>query len=588
MLQVTYAEPQSKIYLADGINFFQGFNGYSCYWNYYSETLEWARINHDKDPVKCAKLCAEHERCTGFELSYSDNDPYCAFWYGGACGHEEMRAFVPYYFGSQVPTVATYVLMDGNARFYKLKCDYKALNMSAGVTISNVHDPSESKCTNICNDQSNCTGSVAPINNKKFKSNQWTSHSTCKLLSDPSCKTPNQKSRYEVTTIRHPLSAEASPFTDAYGLCNPFSEVLRGYSTCADYAGAFPCDCEKKLGNICTDTNVSSTQGAVHYAWTGHQGSACKGERLSTTPGPASSCKLACEADSNCGCFEVTSDECVLHASTNVTKDKDGQFFDKVFSLARISYDPEATLADICPTDCNKASRERYCHAYPDPGWYSPSFLFLLILTPIMFVAVLTMAIWTYVQRRCFPNRGAPAPVPAMKKKDINAMGTEKFTSESELKYGQIECSICIVPFEVGDVMRVMKCGHRFHKDCVDEWLSRYKAVCPLCKVDMRADAEPEETEETEREAEGATDGDTEGATDGDVEMGDFARESESSTAQTLSTAQTPEPDHDDESECALQQETEAQQLSEPLLENEDERTHMIENDSLANTDVTL
>merc|ERR1719464_1710295 len=65
-------------------------------------------------------------------------------------------------------------------------------------------------------------------------------------------------------------------------------------------------------------------------------------------------------------------------------------------------------------------------------------------------------------------------------------METEEFTSESQMEYGEIECSICLGAFEVGDTMRVMKCGHRFHKACVDQWLSNYKAVCPLCKIDLR------------------------------------------------------------------------------------------------------
>merc|ERR1719174_1539731 len=73
-----------------------------------------------------------------------------------------------------------------------------------------------------------------------------------------------------------------------------------------------------------------------------------------------------------------------------------------------------------------------------------------------------------------------------MNKTDIESMATEEFTNESEMKYGEIECSICLINFETGDIMRVMKCGHRFHKACVDEWLSRYKSVCPLCKIDRR------------------------------------------------------------------------------------------------------
>ena len=152
--------------LSDGVTFFQRFNGYSCYWNNYIEDIQWKKINNQGDPVKCANLCAKHERCTGFELSYSDAYPYCAFWYEGACGHEEMQPFIPYrYFGPKVPDVATYVLMDGNARFNLKQCDDKTFN-SSNIDIRKVDISSESTCTALCNDN-NCTMSVAPVFPKK-------------------------------------------------------------------------------------------------------------------------------------------------------------------------------------------------------------------------------------------------------------------------------------------------------------------------------------------------------------------------------------------------------------------------------------
>jgi hypothetical protein len=49
-------------------------------------------------------------------------------------------------------------------------------------------------------------------------------------------------------------------------------------------------------------------------------------------------------------------------------------------------------------------------------------------------------------------------------------------------------CSICFEEYHTHDVMRVMPCGHRFHVDCVDEWLlgkpkpgDIRRFVCPLC-----------------------------------------------------------------------------------------------------------
>ena len=47
-------------------------------------------------------------------------------------------------------------------------------------------------------------------------------------------------------------------------------------------------------------------------------------------------------------------------------------------------------------------------------------------------------------------------------------------------------CSICIVPYEVGDELRSLLCAHKFHKDCINQWLRTLavRPLCPLCKAD--------------------------------------------------------------------------------------------------------
>ncbi|KAI8913414.1 hypothetical protein EDD86DRAFT_200504 [Gorgonomyces haynaldii] len=41
-------------------------------------------------------------------------------------------------------------------------------------------------------------------------------------------------------------------------------------------------------------------------------------------------------------------------------------------------------------------------------------------------------------------------------------------------------CACCLCDYEHDDILRVLPCGHRFHKDCVDNWLLR-KRTCPAC-----------------------------------------------------------------------------------------------------------
>ncbi|GHJ83688.1 hypothetical protein NliqN6_0090 [Naganishia liquefaciens] len=53
--------------------------------------------------------------------------------------------------------------------------------------------------------------------------------------------------------------------------------------------------------------------------------------------------------------------------------------------------------------------------------------------------------------------------------------------------YSKDECSICLGSFERGDVIRILPCGHLFHKTEVDDWLVKWKKVCPVCRMDITA-----------------------------------------------------------------------------------------------------
>lgn len=43
-------------------------------------------------------------------------------------------------------------------------------------------------------------------------------------------------------------------------------------------------------------------------------------------------------------------------------------------------------------------------------------------------------------------------------------------------------CSVCLGPFEEGDILRTLLCLHQFHQHCIDHWL-RQNATCPICKA---------------------------------------------------------------------------------------------------------
>ncbi|CAN1757966.1 Putative RING-H2 finger protein ATL12 [Linum perenne] len=44
-------------------------------------------------------------------------------------------------------------------------------------------------------------------------------------------------------------------------------------------------------------------------------------------------------------------------------------------------------------------------------------------------------------------------------------------------------CSICLGEYQKGECLRLLpKCGHVFHKGCIDLWLSTRSSSCPICR----------------------------------------------------------------------------------------------------------
>lgn len=42
-------------------------------------------------------------------------------------------------------------------------------------------------------------------------------------------------------------------------------------------------------------------------------------------------------------------------------------------------------------------------------------------------------------------------------------------------------CAICLEPFQVNEMVKMVPCLHRYHLKCIDTWL-REHAICPICK----------------------------------------------------------------------------------------------------------
>ncbi|MED6123643.1 hypothetical protein PIB30_051054, partial [Stylosanthes scabra] len=68
--------------------------------------------------------------------------------------------------------------------------------------------------------------------------------------------------------------------------------------------------------------------------------------------------------------------------------------------------------------------------------------------------------------------------------------------TEQEEETEELECVICLSGFEEGEVGRTLpKCGHAFHVECIDMWLSSH-CNCPICRAPVLALHQPNDYDE--------------------------------------------------------------------------------------------
>ncbi|KAJ2629600.1 hypothetical protein H4R22_003225 [Coemansia sp. RSA 1290] len=68
----------------------------------------------------------------------------------------------------------------------------------------------------------------------------------------------------------------------------------------------------------------------------------------------------------------------------------------------------------------------------------------------------------------------------------LNSNAKPASGSSSLLHYASPECSICLVPYEDGETVRILSCDHVYHTNCIDVWLTKRSSKCPICKLDIR------------------------------------------------------------------------------------------------------
>lgn len=52
-------------------------------------------------------------------------------------------------------------------------------------------------------------------------------------------------------------------------------------------------------------------------------------------------------------------------------------------------------------------------------------------------------------------------------------------------KQADNECSVCLSKFEEDSEINKLKCGHLFHKTCLEKWIDYWNITCPLCRTPL-------------------------------------------------------------------------------------------------------
>lgn len=312
---------------------------------------------------------------------------------------------------------------------------------------------------------------------------------------------------YSLETIHKVALTTHDAMHAGFGACNPGAEVLRGFSSCGEYVSAFPCDCETSL---LSDVCVGNTTAAVDVLWVTSQqlvaGLSCSESIASVLSLQTyGSCRDACLANSDCNCFKFMHDsngsdptalgscELLTGAVTATATDwpLDEDFFDEMepyytFKL-NLTMSQQWTIAELCPTQCASANTDE---CVGTTTWNTLTIIFLCCLV-FAFVALgCAVAKWIHNSILLRRQRMAAAQQRrdlAMSQESIQTIQTETFDADSwEEGHGDPQCIICLAEFENGDELRVLKCKHRFHVNCIDQWLKQ-QGLCPICKVDLRA-----------------------------------------------------------------------------------------------------
>lgn len=82
------------------------------------------------------------------------------------------------------------------------------------------------------------------------------------------------------------------------------------------------------------------------------------------------------------------------------------------------------------------------------------------------------------------PTLPTHPPLPPSTNNAGPSRDSKKHKRPTRRYFSKDECAICMDAFEKGDIVRILPCGHVFHKEECDEWLMKWrKLVCFISRT---------------------------------------------------------------------------------------------------------
>ncbi|XP_044737607.1 protein goliath-like isoform X2 [Chrysoperla carnea] len=123
----------------------------------------------------------------------------------------------------------------------------------------------------------------------------------------------------------------------------------------------------------------------------------------------------------------------------------------------------------------------------PFPTINRTSVLFVSISFIVLMIISLTWLVFYYVQRFRYIHAKdkLSRQLCNAAKKALSKIPTKNIKPNDKEIEGDGECcAVCIEPYKISDIIRILPCRHEFHKYCIDPWLLEHR-TCPMCKMDI-------------------------------------------------------------------------------------------------------